>query len=178
MNNLIAISDFKGKYILPNALSANKTSFYNDSIADAQKEFLILLLGYHFYSQLDIAVTASELETNPVVLNQKWTDLIDGKDVIIDEITYRYNGLKQLVLIYAWIYIISKGVIDVADNGLFVASSENSERIDPTVYMVNRWNELMALIDEPISVYQFIEDSTEEYPAYQRSANLNYRSWL
>lgn len=178
MNNQITLSDFTGRWALPNQGSALMTTVYGGQIAELQAEFLRELFGYNFYSQLKTAWENSELEVNPIAIDPKWTKLLNGEDVTVDGVVYRFEGYKQALVMYCWINIISNGCYSVATNGIFVAKSENSERIDPTINLLNRWTNLINwMFKDSIVIYDYI-DEIGTYPDYTETTKLTYKSWL
>jgi hypothetical protein len=178
MNNQITLSDFTGKWVLPQQGTAYIIPIYEAQIADLQTEFLKELFGYNFYLQLKTAWEASELEENPVALDPIWSKLLNGDDVTVDGIVYRFEGYKQALKMYCYIAIVSDGMVSISTNGLFVAKSENSERIDPTVNLFNRWSEMINyLFKDSIIIYDYIDDKAT-YPSYTITTKLVYESWL
>lgn len=178
MNNQITLSDFTGRWALPNQSSALMITVYNGQIAELQDEFLRELFGYNFYSQLKKAWEDSELEVTPIAIDPKWTKLLNGEDVTVDNVVYRFEGYKQALVMYCYINIISNGCYSVSSNGVFVPKSENSERIDPTINLLNKWTKLIDyLFKDSIIIYDYI-DEIGTYPEYNKTTKLKYLSWL
>ena len=175
MENLITTADFKDFHTLPQ-LAVNGVS-YTSNITMLQEKFLIDLLGYNFYHDLKTAYDNSELEENPIALDPKWSTLLNGDDVVIDNLTYRFDGYKKALIQYCWVMITASAMIGISSNGMYVANSDNSLRLDPIIKLTDEWNVICDLLESDITIFDYI-DSIGTYPTYIKSDKLGRRSWL
>ena len=179
MNNLVVVSDFKGRFFLPQSGSTVIALSYTNQITEFQSEFLRELLGYSFYKELDEAVTNSELEENPTSLDDKWTKLINGDDVVINEVTKRYCGLKELLIQFCYVSIMESNFKSISGSGISTSVSENGETVDPTFFILSNFNKLVRQIwveDYPIYDYLFLNSSI--YPIYEKSKLLKIKNFI
>lgn len=174
MNNLISVSDFKNFHTLPQ-VTANQTR-YEALITELQENFLIGLLGYNFYKELKTAYEASEVENSPA-LDPKWSNLLNGVDVVIDSLTERFYGYKEPLIRYCWCKITESNMIDISTNGMYTPKSDNAERNEPLIKLTDEWNAMVDLLDRDVTIYDYI-DLVGSYPIYKKSDTLSLRSWL
>lgn len=171
MNNLVITTDFKGVWLLPNANSELIITKYTDVITNSQDEFLKELLGYSFFKELQTAVDVEE----PDVIEQKWLNFINGCEYTENSVLKEFKGLKQLLVKVMWFEIISQGLISINSNGISVMNTENSETVDPTMFMMNIWAVITTEIN---NLYHFLYISSETYPKVIKSNQLGIKTFI
>jgi hypothetical protein len=175
MNNLIAVTDFKNFHTLPQ-IASNQVR-YDALITELQETFLIGLFGYHFYKSLKASYESSELEENPITLDAKWSNLFNGDDVVIEDLTQRFYGYKEALIRFCWCKITESNMLDISTNGMYTPKSENAERNEPGIKLTDEWNEMVLLLERNVTIYDYC-DLMGTYPVYQKSGTLTRRSWL
>jgi hypothetical protein len=106
---------------------------FPDFVAGQEKDILTDLFGRLLYEDFAAAVLASQLETNPVALPDRYVKLKDGDVYVYLNIEYKWVGVVKLLIpiIYArWIrdrvsYLTSLG-------GEVQAKTENSDVVTPS----------------------------------------------
>ena len=171
MNNLVITTDFKGIWVLPNANAELMITKYTAVITNSQDEFLKELLGYSFFKELQTAVDIED----PAVIEQKWLNFINGCEYTENSILKEFKGLNQLLVKAMWFEITSQGLISIDNNGISVISTENTEQVDPTFYMMNRWANVYADIKD---LYHFIDLNTDVYPQLIKSTELGIKTFI
>lgn len=181
MNNLIELTDFKGKYDLPQKNSEIMIDYYTSQINVMQDDLLKDLLGYSFYLELKKAVEDSELEDDPIELDIKWVELLNGVDIVEDDINYHYLGIKFLLVIYCYIKFIETGYLSINTSNISIINNENSEVIDPTFFLIRLNNQLFRFVfdsfDSYIPLYAFL-DFKSNYPKYVKTKNINIKNFI
>jgi len=100
-----------------------------------EEQVLIDLLGYEFYTSMILAYDGSAVP-------QKWADLVEGAEYTYNDITYKWNGMVDLLkpIVYArWMYV---GAYKFTNVGWIQNSAqENSNLIDSEQFRVQYLNE-------------------------------------
>lgn len=171
--NIISISDFKGRVLLPQQGNPTMVIIYNDLISRYQEKALIDIFGYAFYNELKTAYDNSELEENPIALDAKWSNLVNGAEITINETLYKYNGLKDILTRYIFAYFIIENHISTNTNSISTPTIEDGKGSHSAVYLGVVWNEMLSMLP---SVYDYI-DEVGTYPDYIHH-ELEAQSWL
>jgi len=139
MNNIVSITDFKGKYAV--SISEFAIDTFNDFITDEQYDILIDMLGAELYN---------DFNTNPT--EAKWTNLQDG-------ITYtdyngyfqNWRGLKVLLVPYVYSKFTLENYKKQVQSGLVKPNFENAEPLNERErkeVAYKAWNEFVKIWDE------------------------------
>ena len=171
MDNLIVISDFKTDWALPNASAPIMATKYTGIITESQDKFLKELLGYSFFKEMQTAFDVEDPAVPPTI----WSDFVNGCEYTENGVLKYFDGLKSLLIKAMWYEIIQSGLVYVGSNGLAVATLENSEATDPTMYIFNRWG---LIFQEIKTVYAFLDLHSDTYPSYEKSTKLKIKSFL
>jgi hypothetical protein len=162
MNNLVSIQDFKTPYLVSLELENN----FEEFIAGAQKEILIDLLSINLYNKFEEGLDA----TPPI--DERWEKLLNGTTYKISYVTYRWKGMKELLVpaIYAKYY----REIVYQFNGITAsqAKSENSELINPAHKIVNAYNKFSE-----IAGYGFLSGEQGFFSTLEENTLFGYLYW-
>lgn len=121
----------------------NSVTQLNQEIDDKENELLLSFLGYAQTNEL-----LSQFESNgdwTVTAEQKWKDLVDGKD---EWKGLRYTiGTKKISLIafYVFFYYLKSDFSTYSTNGVQVAQSENAISQLPNEKQVTAWNKFVRM---------------------------------
>ena len=122
-----------------------------------EPEILQGLLGYETYKKL-IAVT--------VPIEQRWTDLKNGKEYI-DElgVLRKWNGLVQsikvsLIAYYVYYWYQRSQATTTSGTGEGKTQTQNAIPVSPVGKMVNAWNKM---VNQNIELYRFLNANKEVY---------------
>lgn len=159
-----------------NTLLGNATST-REYIAVYEREALILALGYKLYkeflAQFDYEASTG-MHTIKSAADQKWKNLLTGKEYTVNGETYNYRGLTYVELMatdlkrspltyYIRAMYIQKTEAPLTGIGHAVQESENSERVPATVEYVENYNNWVTAMQgtnasHEVSLMQFIYD--------------------
>ena len=151
---------------IPNAEALGVGSQLNNGIAKYEPEVLIKCFSYSLYkefmSQFENYVIKESAE-------QKWKDLLTGKDYQINDKDYSWRGLifeeagvkKSLIANYVFHNCIARGNTNI---GIQKEKSTQEMQTIKTLY-INSWNDFVEMTtisnNGLVSLYQFINDMNE-----------------
>lgn len=178
MKKLISISDFKGSVRLPNSSAVINATIYSDLIDTFQKKALIDIFGYDFYLQMETAIGEEPIENEtPIVVEQKWLDLVNGADMTIDGKKFRYDGLKEILTHYIFYNWVVEYFPSINSNSISTPFAENSSVADPNFYITVIWNRISAMLyNDSTDVYSFV-NYVNDFPETNPTI-LEMQSWL
>lgn len=178
MKKLISISDFKGSVRLPNVSAPINATIYSDLIDTYQKKALIDIFGYDFYLKMETAIGEGPIEEEePIVVDQKWIDLVDGADMTINDKKYRYNGLKEILTHYIFYYWVVEYFPSINSNSITTPFAENSTVTDPNFHITIIWNRMINIIYEGNSTVYLFLNYVNDFPETEPTI-LEAQSWL
>lgn len=162
---IIDVSYFQQDIILPET-DVNKTYGKNlkDRIAALEPKFLIDILGYKMYN---------DLNSNQSATSGEWFELIDGKD-FTDKYgnLNHWNGLGNKtdnpIANFIYTKMIREKHSTVTTLGITKAAHENAQPSDPIEKVLPAWNtmvEVLWILDD------FLRQNESLYPDY---FGLNY----
>jgi hypothetical protein len=143
--SFIDSSYFVGEINIPNQTSSAVSVPLAQAITQYEKEILIQLLGYKLYSLL-IADCSSGI---PVT--QKYIDLVNGAEFVMDDITIKWEGLKNtpkesLIAYYVFYKYVERNVSHLSGSGTSIKPSEKGWTNASSVNkMVNAWERMRTL---------------------------------
>ena len=125
--------DFVLPYNIPNVDRIFNT--LEDYINVTEEDVLRKLLGDQFYEDF-----IQGLETSGSV-EQKWLDLKDGATFTSDDKTYKYKGIKSVLVPYVYSQWLSDNASNYTGIGVTVSNAENSVVVPPTNSIIKAYNE-------------------------------------
>jgi len=157
---------YKGDIHIPNVVnpSPGVNDISNDSelkffISEYEREVLIKLLGYNLYKefseQFDVDVNGQW--TIKPAADQKWKDLLNGKEYTIDTVTYNFRGLifseglgnslinRSLLSYYVYYNFLSHDVDNYSSVGVQTETAKNATRVSAIPKAVNAWSKFYSL---------------------------------
>ena len=171
MDNLITISDFKGLITIPDQSSPIVVAKINKCIEENQDNFLIEAFGYPFYKNIENAynVVAPEIPAKP------YADFVNGCEIEIDGIAYKYNGLKDILAHYIFCIYITENFASVNKTSVTLPVQENSQRVDNNQLLTVIWNRFCAKFhDQFPTPYTYLSENEIDYISHE----YQKESWL
>ena len=126
----------------------NNNEVLQNFIDEYEPDILIKALGRKLYNEF-----SNQLEDDGTLkpgVDQKWNDLLEGKEYVVGDITYYWKGLvttvgslkKSLMAYYVFYWYVKKGLTQSTTLGTVKASSQNSEPANATPEMTQAWRKL------------------------------------
>lgn len=129
----VVASDFDlPPYSIPNLDKVPNT--FGPYVDQHEEEILISLLGASFYNSF-----IEGLEEDPIP--EKWSDLRDGADYIIDTHTYKWKGMKNMLVPFIYSEWLSDTFDTLTGVGVVVGNPENSIARSPSARISRAWNQ-------------------------------------
>lgn len=128
--------------------TSDATTELNSSIDRYVSQFLKLTLGNVLFSELKSYTTDGELD---ISAPQKWKNLIDGCDYIIDGTTYTWQGLRytegafKVSLLANYVYVNQFNTNINSQLGQVLIEGKNSNVVDGTPHLVSILNEFVEM---------------------------------
>lgn len=133
-----------------------------------EPEILKQLLGLELY-RLVIAENPSE---------QRILDLRDGKDYVVDDVTYRWNGLINdekisIISYYVFYWYVRINLSETSSIGQVQVMSENANIANPSLKIQSAWINLEQLYGSAYyptnyeSAYGFLNENKDIYPEWE-----------
>lgn len=128
--------------------TSDATAELNSSIDRYVSQFLKLTLGNVLFSELKSYTTDGELD---ISAPQKWKNLIDGCDYVIDGTTYTWQGLRytegafKVSLLANYVYVNQFNTNINSQLGQVLVEGKNSNVVDSTPHLVSIWNEFVEM---------------------------------
>ena len=157
---IIATTDFLERpYKVPNQ---NESPDFENFLAMAEQKILINLFGYAFYKELTDAIEDSG------VLDPIYQELLDGAEYVYSGITYKYNGLVDLLKPAIYAEWINQGSYKFTNIGWVQNSAqEKAVTIDSEQFRVQYVNEFAEKVGHGIMVntlWGFLNVNNDDYP--------------
>lgn len=120
--------------------SQSELDFFIDN---CERDLLINALGVTLFNLLTTAMI--DLPN----ADQKWKDLVNGKDYTINSKTYRWEGLKgynkqSLIAFYVYCQYLRNDESTYTTTGIIKNTSKNAENYDPTGKYIKAWNSFIS----------------------------------
>lgn len=128
--------------------TSDATAELNSSIDRYVSQFLKLTLGNVLFAELKSYTTNGELDDDAP---QKWKNLIDGCDYIIDGTTYTWQGLRytdgafKVSLLANYVYVNQFNTNINSQLGQVLVEGKNSNVVDSTPHLVSIWNDFVEM---------------------------------
>ncbi len=143
MSYVITDTDFIFPYEIPltqdmNSKAANQLS----AIIDERCRLLLRqVLGNANFVAFDAVLdpTTHLLPDPPTGVAQKWVDLINGSDYVLDDIAYHWIGLKPLLVKYVYYGWLYQTVSYLGGVGLVKADAKNAAGVNPLQELTQTW---------------------------------------
>ena len=157
---------YKGDIHIPNVVNASPAvnDLSNDSelnrfISQYEREVLIKLLGYNLYKEFSeqFDVDGDGQWTIKPASDQKWKDLLNGKEYTIDSVTYNFRGLIfseglgnsliniSLLSYYVFYNFLSNDVDTYSSVGVQSELAKNADRVSAIPRAVKAWDKFYQL---------------------------------
>jgi hypothetical protein len=149
MDNLLTISDFTGRFNIPNKTGIGVSANLDALISDYQEQFLVDLLGVKLYKDFEAGMAEEHIE-------DKWTKLLNGDTITIGTDDYIYKGIKEALK--AWLYFIWMANTAKALQGIgtVAPSAENGRVVSPEWSLTQVWNYMLDCRQEYILTSNYI----------------------
>jgi hypothetical protein len=167
--SLINNTYFIANLDLPGKGNAGVTELLNIMIGRYEPELLQKALGYGFAKLFTDAIAAA---TEQAPLAQRWIDLRDGKEYVVDGRTFKWKGFAdstlKISLIANYVYYkYRKYTATLTDNiGESKPKSINADSVSANQKMVDAWNGMVEML---YSLYHFLDNNADTYPEYDGS---------
>lgn len=159
--NFVTLSDFDIEpYNLP-AGDVKSTNFI--PFMDREEERVLRkYLGHSLYNEL--------IADGLYLPEQRLSDLIDGADYVISDVTYQWAGLNKMLVPYLY-FVRTKHTLDShTSTGIESAEVENGIKKSPRQRMSDAWNEFAdaygACKQNKNSLCGFINTNLVDYPTF------------
>ncbi|WP_421809059.1 hypothetical protein [Flagellimonas sp.] len=160
-----------GELYIPNANDGNMGSSSTNNLDTVLKRYerqlLLDALGVELYNGLVLA-----MDDLPNAA-QKWQDLVDGLDYVLDGKMYRWEGLKGknkdgLLAHYVYCMYLRQDEIDYSTTGMKRNAVENALRASFTEKYVAAWSNFINMYqgDNVVnrSLKQYLGDNEADFP--------------
>lgn len=158
---LLSTTDFEDRpYKVPNQ---EESADFEAFIEQAEKDVLIELLGYEFYTLM-----IDEYETSGAI-DPIYEDLVEGAEYDYDGITYKWNGMIHLLQPIVYAKWMDAGSYKFTNIGWIQNSAQqNSVSLDSEQFKAQYLNEFAkkAGINRDMynTLYGFMEVNSDDYP--------------
>jgi len=156
MVNLIDISYFEeSPYLIPIGDMLPEQSL-TDQVGKRQREFLIAVLGFQEYYNLE------NDNGGNLPITQKWVDFIDGVVYQKDNYNIDYKGIREALQRYVYFWYVRNNLTQMTEAGGVELQFENSIRKSGNQNAVDAYNEMTSLIGseanyEP-TIFNYLND--------------------
>ncbi len=133
----------------------------NQFISQYEREALIKTLGYTLYTefaaQFDV-VAETDVWTIKGAADQKWKDLLNGKNYEINSVTVNYRGMvftepysgtdlnRSFIAYYIYYHYLNDNVEDFRGTGITELQAKNATRISPIPKSIRSWRRFYELV--------------------------------
>jgi hypothetical protein len=138
MSNLLVYTDFVGNCQL--SISNLKLAEFNAFLTVHEAKFLRSVLGVKLYNSFVAGWTGT--------IASKWTDLINGCDYVMDDVTYHFDGLKEALKYWSYAEWQRQNSIINTGQSNISGKSENAETVAPLSHVVNAVSNCFDLVVE------------------------------
>ena len=161
----IDISYFKGGLHIPNIVGDMEQEFNEDYLIPYEKEILIRVLGERLYWQF-----IDGLEQSAVL--QKWDDLLNGANYLIDGEIYYWNGFvndekDSLITPYVYYNYLQQNTQQLTGLGVSINNKENATEYDPNrklVWSNNQASRKIGNTEKTNTLFSFLKAKEVDYP--------------
>lgn len=153
----------------PNGNLSGNTTKLDNFREGYERDVLIKCLGYPLYkelqSNLEVLETATE-QTVKSTADQKWKDLVDGKEYQLDGKTVIWDGLvfkegiyyRSLIAQYVYFHFVMDDVSQYTTTGRQSEKTKNSVKVSMAPSAIKAWRKFYEMTvgsyDTPIGLYE------------------------
>ena len=145
---ITSADDFKiGEFFIPNNdngnvvppnTSPNATSAVIIAIEKYEPLLLLNALNVTLYKELEGALV--DLPS----ADQKWGDLVNGKDYIVDSKEYRWEGLKNVLIPFIYTNYLRNDQSTYTTTGIIKSKAANADNYDPNPKYIKAYNTFLT----------------------------------
>lgn len=137
---IVTNTDFKGEFFIPNNKDGNAAPVAAPTVKSELELFidkyerllLIDALGVTLYDQLQADL--------PGLSIQKWKDLVNGKNYTINSKTYRWDGLKNILVPFIFTHYLRDDQSTYTTTGTVKVKAANADNYNPTPKYIKAFN--------------------------------------
>lgn len=130
---------------------ANNRENLDGFIYDREPEILEMGLGSSLYNEFNGQFTDAEKLREDA--DQKWKDLLNGKQYVNGNIEYNWRGLiyeragrpMSLIAYYVYYWYVKDGVTHTSNLGVVKPEAKNARPADPTHKLTDAWRKFHAM---------------------------------
>lgn len=163
---IIDYTYFFGKLRLPQSGNNEGRDEIDEYIETYEVEYLKKVLGYDLWKVFSAGIEGSG---DP---DQRWKDLLDGKEYSQHDITYKWSGFDPAdeskltpIANYTFYRYNESKASDVTLAGTSTGAVDNNTRVAPMQKMVEAWN---AMVDINYLLYGFLMKNLDVYPEFDK----------
>lgn len=171
MSNIIDYTFFIGKINLPQVGNTDGCDSVEAFITTYEPEYLKLALGYDLWKAFSDGIAGSG------VADQRWVDLLQGKDFVYSGKNYKWEGFENKpspISQYIYYQIQQDVAIDTTLIGQSTAAAENATRVNPVSKMIQAWNDMVQL---NVVLWNFLYANRAVYPEWNTSGYYDTWYW-
>lgn len=158
---------FKGRINIPAISGSGATdTVTGDTVTTTfiplyETEYLKKALGYNMWKAFTEALAGTPAT--------KWTDLRDGVDYTVGDVTYRWNGFKNSekvspIAYYVYCEYMSEMAVKTTAQGAVVDTKQNSTGVSSAQKISIAWAEMNKLNE---SLYHFLNSNIDTYTEFK-----------
>lgn len=104
------------------------------------------------------------------IADQRWLDLLNGKDFTYKNCTHHWNGfapaskISPIANYVYWHYVDRRGMGEVTLTGVTVSSTDNNRTVNAVDTLVDAWN---RMVDMNKDLYRFLKVNQATYPEWK-----------
>lgn len=168
---IIDYSYFTGKINLPQTGNTPGRTEVENFIETYETEYLQRVLGYELWKAFTEGIEGS----GPI--DQRWTDLLQGKDFTYQSYTRHWNGFEAKpspVSQYVYYKYMEDHALDTVLVGTSTGATDNATRVAPMPKMVDAWNEMVRL---NVKLWNFLNANRDVYPEWKQGERWGWSGW-
>lgn len=139
---IIDTSYFVGKINLPQTGNTEGAETVNQFIGNYEPDYLKRVLGYSLWKAFTDGIAGSG------VVDQRWTDLLEGKEFTIGAYTLAWPGFEAKpspISQYVYYQYVRDLASSMSQVGNTSPQTANADRVNSLNKMVDAWNEMVEL---------------------------------
>lgn len=155
---------FVNRLNLPQTGNSAGLAEVQDFIDQYEPEYLQCVLGLELWQAFTAGTEGSGLP------DQRWTDLLEGKDFTKQNCAYHWNGFKPLtgkispIANYVFFQFVEEREEDFTLVGNVKSTTENNRVVSATQRLVYTWN---RMVDMNRLLYNFLQVNKATYPEWK-----------
>lgn len=154
MSNIINYTKFVGKLNLPQTGDTEGRTQVESFITEYETEYLKKALGYDLWKAF---TTGNQLD-------QRWVDLLEGKEFILDGQTVLWPGFNNKpIQNYVYYKYLENEASTTSLVGGITPAADNSNRVNSSEKMVAAWNDMVELNQ---ILWNFLYENMTVYPEW------------